>query len=207
MADISLATHFRLYYTPKEDGVTKVQDVPIIAIDPNYEQDIIAYHYQFYIENITGKVRFTGREPIAYSYISTERYIVKLLRPSGVDKLELVKDEEVLDTYIYFEVDPITKVVSYAPDYYFWSILRFNYALEESDNTEVEIHEFTRDSHYTKMRYTFTECTDASMIRKEFINGLFSNVKSEVVNGNLLTKSYQIFHLGSLIRDIDNMEN
>jgi hypothetical protein len=159
-----------------------------------------------------------SRQPRAIKCRIGQKYFIKAIKPPMIRKIELyrlVSSSQKKTSQLICTVDYIDDFGTYEEGYFHPSILRFDQTLTTDTPTEVRYHESLINAHENKKYPIPLNMSDADLGAADFLkHGLFScvsktsmlqpqlpNMNSSVVNGNMLTRDFRIYHLGSLIND------
>jgi len=193
MARIDEASYFRLYNL---EG--KYTDIEIQTVSADVFNELLDTNY---IQKYTSDSR---NGALAYKYVSNG-IVIKLLKPSGIVKIEiyngydqLVVDSNGDDYVINYEYTSGNSGAHYENEFYYWGVLRFELTSNLTDSAEIIKHKAESGAHKNNVKKINFEIQDDSLVDKDLTKDLFKSKMSEVINSNFLNKFYQIFYMGDL---------
>lgn len=131
--------------------------------------------------------------------------IIKILKKENVSKVVFRKDDEILyEQLFYYYEDTIVQ-----PNLGFKlpAILRYEFNSDTEEAPEYYIHKKSKSAHKEDVKIIHYESNNNNLINKRLIDNQYVSSLSENLNGNLITRLMQLFYLGNLILDHQELSN
>lgn len=138
-----------------------------------------------------------------YKSLSPEFTIIKILKKENVSKIVFRKDDEELFEQVFYYYDE--GIVQPNTGYKLPAVLRYEFNSTVEESPEYYIHKNLKSAHKGDVKSINYESNNNNLVSKLFIDEQYKGSKSDELNGNFITKILQIFYLGNLILDSQEM--